>query len=99
MSEASLVVHQGSLDEMTAAMTQAHDTITTQVQSALDKVNAEIAAWSPATTSRAAEMNHQQKLRDGVERLTAALEKVRAALDTVAESARDTEVKNVAIVD
>lgn len=95
----SLVVEQGSLADIGAALKAAHDEITRQVDDALAKVDAETSGWSDATLSGAAHAQHQKKLRDGVERLTAALEKVRVALADVATSAHDTEVDNRAIID
>ena len=41
---------------------------------------------------------HQQKLRDGVKRLTDALDQVKAKVATYREDAREIEVENVAIV-
>jgi uncharacterized protein YukE len=65
----------------------------------LAKIDTETAGRNPGTPSAAAHAEYQQKLRDGVERLTAALEKVRTALADPATSAHDTEVDNRAIVD
>lgn len=98
MSDASLVVRSGSLAEMESAMTTAHDAITTEISTLLDAVNTEIQGWSPVTASRAAEIEYQRRLRDGVDRLTTALEQVRTALAEVRESAHDTEVENVALI-
>jgi hypothetical protein len=98
MSEISLIVRQGSLEEMEAAMTDAQSTITSQIRSALDKVNSETAGWSTATASRIAQDDYQERLRAGVEKLTAALEDVRTALADVASKAQDAEVENVAII-
>jgi hypothetical protein len=95
----SLVVRKASLSDMEAALTAAHDEIVEQIRSLLDQVNARIQGWSPATASRAAEMDYQRRLRDGVDRLTAALEQVRAKLAEVREDAHSTEVDNVALVD
>lgn len=98
MSDASVVVRSGSLSEMETAMATAHDEITRQITTMLDRVNTEIGGWSPSTASRAPEMDYQRRLREGVERLTAALDQVRTALAAVRESAHDTEVENVAII-
>jgi hypothetical protein len=95
----SLVVKQASLSEMEAALTTAHDEIAEQIRSLLDQVDVRIQEWSPSTASRAAEMDYQGRLRDGVERLTAALEAVRGKLAEVREDAHSTEVDNVALVD
>jgi uncharacterized protein YukE len=99
MTEHSLVVQHGSLSDIDAALTAAHDDITSQIEDALSKVDSETAGWNRNTPSAAAHAQYQQKLRDGVERLTAALEKVRTALADVATSAHDTEVDNRAIID
>ena len=99
MSEHSLVVRQASLAEMEAAMTTAHDQIVSQVRDLLSRVNVRIEGWDPATASRAAEMDYQQRLSDGVERLAQALEDVRTRLTEVAADAHDIEVENVALVD
>ena len=43
-------------------------------------------------------LEHQQKLRAGIERLTEALDQVRSKLATYREDAREIEVENAAIV-
>lgn len=98
MSEISLIVRQGSLEDMEAAMADAQSTITSQIQSTLDRVDSEVSGWSAATTSRIAQIDYQERLRAGVEKLTDALEDVRTALADVAGKARDAEVENVAII-
>ena len=45
-----------------------------------------------------AHLEHQQKLRDGVQKLTEALDQVKSKLATYREDAREIEVENVAIV-
>ena len=55
-------------------------------------------AWEESSESHAAHLEHQQKLRDGVEKLTEALDQVRSKLATYREDAREIEVENVAIV-
>lgn len=95
----SLVVKQASLAEMESAMTAAHDDVVKTVQDALDRVNAKIQGWDPSTASRAAEMDFQRRLTAGVEKLAAALETVRTKLAEVATEAHEVEVENVAIVD
>jgi hypothetical protein len=93
VSDMSLVVKQTSLSDMEAALTTAHDEITEQIRSVLEQVNARIVDWSPSTASRAAEIDYQRRLRDGVDRLA------RAKLAEVREDARLAEVGNVALVD
>ena len=67
MSDMSLVVKQGSLADMESALGAAHDAIVKQVHDVLEQVNARIQGWDPATASRAAEMDYQRRLGDGVE--------------------------------
>lgn len=98
MSEISLVVRHGSIEDMEAALTDAQSAITSQIQSALDQVDAEVSGWSTATSSRIAQSDYHERLRAGVEKLTSALEDVRNALADVAGKARDAEVENVAII-
>ncbi|CAA9367380.1 MAG: hypothetical protein AVDCRST_MAG32-204 [uncultured Nocardioides sp.] len=98
MSERGLVVHQEALSAMEAALTTATETITRQIEDLLQQVEALTPGWEEGSESHAAQLAHQQKLRDGVERLTAALDGVRAKVATHRESARETEVENVAIV-
>ncbi|NHC12941.1 hypothetical protein [Motilibacter deserti] len=98
MSGRGLVVHVADLEAMEHAMTLAHEQILEQVKAVLDDVNTHITGWSAATASRAAEMDHQRRLRDGVESLCSALERVRAALAEVRADAHDTEVRNVALL-
>ncbi len=99
MTDISLVVRQASLSDMEAALTAAHDEIVEQVRSLLEQVDARIQGWDPGTASRAAEMDYQRRLHEGVARLTAALETVRAKLAEVREDGHETEVENVALVD
>ncbi len=98
MSDMSLVVRMGSLTEMESALTRASQQIEEQITGLLEKVNTQIAGWSPSTSSRQAEMAYQARLREGVARLTAALDQVRTALAEVRDSARETEVENVALL-
>ena len=98
MSERSLVVHQGSLSAIEDAMATASDSIREHVTQLLDDVDARTPAWTPETPSRVAQQQHEQRLRDGLVRLTDALEQVRAAVATYREDAREIEVENVAIV-
>lgn len=99
MSEISLVVKQASLAEMEQAMTAAHEAITSQIKDLLTRVNGRIDGWDPSTASRAAEIDYQRRLSDGVERLARALEDVRTRLGEVAAAAHECEVENVALVD
>jgi hypothetical protein len=95
----SLVVKQGSLADMESALGTAHDAIVKQVHDVLEQVSSRIAGWDPSTASRAAEMDYQRRLADGVERLTQALDTVRTKLAEVATEAHEVEVRNVAVVD
>ena len=98
MSGRGLVVHVAELEAMERAMTAAQEQILEQVSSVLDDVNTQITGWSASTASRGAGMDHQRQLRDGVERLCNALDRVRAALAEVRADAHDTEVRNVALL-
>ena len=98
MSERGLVVHQGSLSTMETALADATTTITTQITELLDQVETLTPGWDETSDSHAAHVAYQQKLRDGVEKLTEALDQVRAKLATYREDAREIEVENVAIV-
>jgi uncharacterized protein YukE len=95
----SLVVKQAALSDMENAMTAAHDDIVKQVHDVLEQVNSRIQGWSPSTASRAAEMDYQRRLSEGVEKLASALDTVRTKLAEVANDAHEAEVENVAIVD
>ena len=95
----SLVVKQASLAEMGAAMTAAHDDIVVEDRRDADLGELHIAGWSPTTASRAAEMDYQRRLKEGVEKLNKALDTVRTKLAEVATDAHEAEVTNVAIVD
>ena len=98
MSERGLVVHQGSLSTLETALADATTAITTQVHDLLDQVEALTPGWDESSESHMAHLDHQQKLRDGVARLTEGLDKVRSTLATYREDAREIEVENVAIV-
>jgi uncharacterized protein YukE len=98
MSERGLVVHQGSLSSMETALADATTAITTQINDLLEEVETLTPGWDETSDSHAAHLEHQQKLRDGVEKLTEALDQVRSKLATHREDAREIEVENVAIV-
>jgi len=98
MSERGLVVHQGSLSSMESALGTATTAITTQVDELLERVESLTPGWDETSESHLAHLQHQQQMRDGIERLTEALDQVRARLATYREDAREIEVENVAIV-
>ena len=98
MSERGLVVHQGSLSTIETALADATTAITTQITELLEQVETLTPGWDETSDSHAAHLEHQQKLRDGVKRLTDALDQVRSKLATYREDAREIEVENVAIV-
>jgi uncharacterized protein YukE len=98
MSERGLVVHQGALSTMETALADATTAITTQITELLERVETLTPGWDQTSDSHAAHLDHQQKLRDGVEKLTDALDQVKARLATYREDAREIEVENVAIV-
>ena len=98
MSERGLVVHQGSLSTMETALADATTTITTQITELLERVETLTPGWDETSDSHAANLDYQQRLRDGVEKLTEALDQVRSKLGTYREDAREIEVENVAIV-
>ncbi len=98
MSARGLVVHQGSLSTLETALADATTAITTQIADLLEQVESRTPGWDETSESHLAHLEHQQKLRDGVERLTEALDQVRSRLATYREDAREIEVENVAIV-
>ncbi|MFC7359960.1 WXG100 family type VII secretion target [Nocardioides astragali] len=98
MSERGLVVHQGSLSTMETALADATTAITTQINDLLQAVETLTPGWDETSESHMAHLEHQRKLRDGVEKLTEALDQVRSKLATHREDAREIEVENVAIV-
>lgn len=93
-----LIVHQGSLATLETALGDATEQITTQIHDLLEQVEALTPGWDETSESHIAHLEHQQKLRDGVARLTEALDQVKAKLATCREDAREIEVENVAIV-
>lgn len=93
-----LVVHQGSLSTLETALGDATEKITTQIDDLLEQVETLTPGWDETSESHLAHLEHQQKLRDGVEKLTEALDQVRSKLATYREDAREIEVENVAIV-
>jgi uncharacterized protein YukE len=97
MSERGLVVHQGSLSAMETAMGEATTRITEQIDALLTQAESLTPGWDESSDSHIAHLAYQQKLRDGVERLTDALDQVKAKVATYREDARETEVENVAI--
>ena len=98
MSDRGLVVHQGSLSTLETALADATTTITTQITELLEQVESLTPGWDESSESHMAQLAHQQKLRDGVQRLTDALDQIRSKVATYREDAREIEVENVAIV-
>jgi uncharacterized protein YukE len=98
MSERGLVVHQGALSSMETALADATTALTRQIDDLLEEVERLTPGWEESSESHAAHLEHQQKLRDGVEQLTGALDQVRQKLAAYREDAREIEVENVAIV-
>jgi uncharacterized protein YukE len=98
MSARGLIVHQGSLSTLETALADATTAITTQIDELLEQVESLTPGWDESSDSHAAHLEHQQRLRDGVQRLTEALDQVRSKLATYREDAREIEVENVAIV-
>ena len=98
MSERGLVVHQGALAAMETALADATTRITTQINDLLEQVETLTPGWDESSESHMSHLEHQQKLRSGIERLTEALDQVRSKLATYREDAREIEVENVAIV-
>ena len=98
MAERSLVVHQDALSTIETALAQTTETITKQIDDLLTRVEDLTPGWEESSESHTAQLAYQQKLRDGVERLTTALDEVRTKLATYREDAREIEVENVAIV-
>ena len=93
-----LIVHQGSLSTLETALADATTAIRTQIDDLLEQVESLTPGWDETSESHLAHLEHQQKLRDGIERLTEALDQVRSKLATYREDAREIEVENVAIV-
>ncbi len=98
MSDRGLVVHQQSLADIEEALTRATDGILSQLTGALDTADRQLRGWTQETPSRQAQRDYERRLRGGIERLTAALDDVRAEVAHHREDARSTEVENVAIV-
>ena len=98
MSERGLVVHQGSLSAIETALADATTAIKKQIDDLLEEVERLTPGWDETSESHIAHLEHQQKLRDGVEKLTEALDQVRSKVATYREDAREIELENVAIV-
>ena len=98
MSGRSLVVHQGSLSSIETAMSNATTEITRQINDLLEQVEKLTPGWESSSESHAANLEYQQRLRDGIERLTNALDQIKGKVATYREDAREIEVENVAIV-
>lgn len=98
MSGRGLVVHQEALSTMETALATATTAITTQITDLLEQVENLTPGWDETSESHMAHLEQQQKLRDGVAKLTEALDQVRSRLAGYREDAREIEVENVAIV-
>ncbi len=95
----TLVVRFAELERMESELRAAHDALLAQVGSIFDGVNATITGWEPGTASRDAHDAGQRRLQAGVDRLAAALDRVSGTLAELRESAREAEVRNVALID
>jgi uncharacterized protein YukE len=98
VSDRSLVVHQDALSAIESVMATATSEITSQITDLLARVDALTPGWEPTSESHLAQVEHQQRLLDGVARLTEALDSVKASLASYREDARAIEVENVAII-
>ena len=83
---------------METALADATTAITTQINELLEQVETLTPGWDETSESHVAHLEHQQKLRDGIDKLTEALDQVKSKLATYREDAREIEVENVAIV-
>jgi uncharacterized protein YukE len=97
MSERGLVVHQGSLSTIETALADATTKLTEQIDTLLTEAESLTPGWDESSESHIAHLEYQQRLRDGVRRLTDALDQVKAKVATYREDAREIEVENVAI--
>jgi hypothetical protein len=98
MTDRGLVVHQGALSQIEEAMAAATSALTEHLTTTLDLVNTQTAAWTEETRSRRAQRDHERRIREGVVRLSEALDEIRAAVAAHREEARAVEIENVAIV-
>ena len=98
MTERGLVVRQGSLADIESAMTNATSDLTTHLTTLLDSVDTTMSGWTDETPSRVAQRDYERRLREGITRLTEALDAVTSAVASHREAAREAEVTNVAIV-
>ena len=98
-SDKTLVVKQGSLESMTAAIETTHDALGAHVDAMLSGVNNATVGWDQGTASRAAEMDYQRRLKVGMDQLRGHLDAIRTCVGKIAADAHETEVENVAIVD
>lgn len=98
MSERGLVVHQQALSDIESAMSAATADLTELLTGMLDRVDEQTAHWTEETPSRQAQRDHERRLREGIERLTEALDRVRGEVASYREEAHATEVENVAVV-
>lgn len=83
---------------METVLADATTTITQQIDDLLKQIEQLTPGWDESSDSHAAHLDYQQRLRDGVQALTEALDQVRSKLATYREDAREIEVENVAIV-
>jgi 50S ribosomal subunit-associated GTPase HflX len=98
VTERGLIVHQDALLGIAESLKSATDEITSHLTTTLDIADQQMSGWTQQTGSRQAQRDYDQRLRKGIDQLTAALDEVRAAVDRHRTDAHDTEVENVAIV-
>ena len=98
MSDRALVVHQQALADIETAMGTATSDLTELLTTMLDRVDQQTSHWTEETPSRQAQRDHERRLREGIARLTEALERVRGEVASYRDEARSTEVDNVAVV-
>lgn len=95
----TLVVKFDSLDAILATLGAAHDDLITEVADIRKRVDSLLIGWQVDTDSRRSQLAFDTRLGRQLEALMEALARIRTELDGVAESARSTEVRNVAVLD
>lgn len=99
MGERTLVVRQGDLEALEAALQTAHDALGTEVTGVRDRIRPMLTLWAEQTGSRQAQMTFEADLLESMEEVRGALLTIKTKLGEVREDARQTEIRCVAILD
>ncbi|GAB78169.1 hypothetical protein SAMN05421595_0690 [Austwickia chelonae] len=94
----TLVVHEQALRAVITELEDAQRDLTTRVDGIRDQVRGRVSKWGDGTQSRSAHDDFDRRFSASVQEMSAALGRLKAALDDVAALAHQTEVDATVIM-